>query len=105
MSSTVRVLLLEDNPGDVRLFREGLREISNISVELIHVETLAVALEVVRAGEFDVGLLDLALPDARGLEVVQQLHEAAPDVPLVVLTALKDDALAIQALQNGAQDY
>jgi len=105
MSSTVRVLLLEDNPGDVRLFREGLREISNISVELIHVETLAVALELVRAGEFDVGLLDLALPDARGLEVVQQLHDAAPDVPLVVLTALKDDALAIQALQNGAQDY
>ncbi len=105
MPSTVRVLLLEDNPGDVRLFKETLREISGICFELIHVDTLNAALAIAREREFDVGLLDLALPDAHGLEVVQQLHDTSPDIPLLVLTALKDEKLAIASLDKGAQDY
>src|SRR5262249_30987851 len=88
-----------------RLLREGLREIDMLQFELSHVETLGRALEQVQRMTYDVGLLDLGLPDARGLEVVRRLHEAAPDLPLLVLTALKDEALAIQSLHEGAQDY
>lgn len=103
--STLNVLLVEDNPGDVRLLRESLREIETLRFDLYHVDTLTRALECIGQSSFDVGLLDLGLPDARGLDVVRRIHTAAPDIPLLVLTALKDDALAIQSLHEGAQDY
>ena len=103
--STLKILLVEDNPGDARLLREGLREIDALQFELCHVESIDRALEQVRHTPYDVGLLDLGLPDARGLDVVRRLHEAAPDLPLLVLTALKNEALAIQSLHEGAQDY
>ena len=103
--SELNVLLVEDNPGDARLLREGLQEIDAVTFSLSHVETVTGALERLAQGQFDAGLLDLGLPDARGLEVVRRIHAAAPDMPLLVLTALKDDALAIQSLHEGAQDY
>jgi two-component system, cell cycle response regulator len=105
MTSQLDILLLEDNPGDARLVREGLHEVEALRFELIHAETLAQAL--VRLGErrCDVGLLDLGLADARGLEVVRRVHQAAPDMPLLVLTGIDDESLAIEALHEGAQDY
>jgi diguanylate cyclase (GGDEF)-like protein len=57
------------------------------------------------AGTIDIILLDLGLPDAQGLEAIRRAHAAAPGVPLVVLTGLDDESLAVQALQLGAQDY
>ena len=103
--STLRILLVEDNPGDARLLREGLRGIAALECEVDHVNTLTDAIERLKQGTFDVGLLDLGLPDARGLEVVRRIHDAAPDMPLLVLTALNDERLAIRALREGAQDY
>ena len=99
------ILLVEDNPGDRRLVREALGEIPELRFELIEGETLANGLDRLAAYTFDVGLVDLGLPDARGVEVVRRVHEAAPNMPLLVLTALDDEAVAIQALQEGAQDY
>src|SRR2546423_1661854 len=96
-TSTLNVLLVEDNPGDARLLREGLQEIQALRFELTHVETVTCALECLGRCQFDVGLLDLGLPDARGLEVVRRIHDAAPDLPLLVLTALNDEGLAIQS--------
>jgi diguanylate cyclase (GGDEF)-like protein len=103
--SITKVLLVEDNPGDKRLVQEAFREIADLQSEIVHCETVKQALESLAAGRPDVALIDLGLPDAQGLEAVRRIHDAAPEVPLVVLTVLNDESLGIQALKEGAQDY
>jgi|KBSSwiStaDraftv2_1062776.scaffolds.fasta_scaffold05268_4 diguanylate cyclase (GGDEF)-like protein/PAS domain S-box-containing protein len=99
------LLLVEDNPGDARLLREMFKEHGSPLNELIHVESMAEAEKRLAERAVDVILLDLGLPDAEGLEAVRRAHAAAPRVPLLVLTGLDDESLAIRALQEGAQDY
>ena len=99
------VLLIEDNPGDARLLREMLNEEGSHNIKLAHVESMSAAETHLAEHEVDMVLLDLGLPDVRGLEAVRRAHAASPRVPLVVLTGLDDEALAAQALQEGAQDY
>ena len=101
---TIRVLVIEDNPGDSRLLREILSDRELGLFELTRLGTLGAAIDSLANGGFDVVLLDLGLPDSQGLETVRQAHAAAPDTPLVVLTISDDKALAAQALQEGAQD-
>ncbi len=101
----IRVLLVEDNPGDVRLFLELLRETGAGHVKVDHVDRLATALERLSNQAFDVVLLDLSLPDAHGLDTLVRAHAHAPSVPIVVLTGLDDQALAVKAVRAGAQDY
>jgi len=104
-TSTTKILLVEDNPGDRRLVQEACREIAELQSEFIHCETLAQAIEFLEIRRPDVGLIDLGLPDAEGLEAVRRIHGVAPEVPLVVLTMLNDEGLGVQALKEGAQDY
>jgi len=100
------ILLIEDNPGDARLLREMLKEQrSATNIELKHVERMSEAEAHLAEHSVDVILLDLGLPDAQGLDAVRRAFAAAPRVPLVVLTGLDDETLALQALQEGAQDY
>ena len=99
------LLLIEDNPGDARLFRETFKEQDSRDTELTHVKSMSEAEKHLAAHEVDIIILDLGLPDAQGLTAVRRAHAAAPRVPLVVLTVLDDESLAIQALQEGAQDY
>ena len=99
------ILLIEDNLGDARLLREMLNEKGSNNTELTHVESMEAAETYLTEHAVDMILLDLGLPDARGLEAVRQAHAAAPKAPLVVLTGLDDESLASQALQEGAQDY
>ena len=73
--------------------------------ELTHVECMSEAEKHLAEHAVDIILLDLGLPDAQGLAAVRRAHAVAPRVPLVVLTGLDDEALAAQALQEGAQDY
>src|SRR5260370_2269312 len=101
----IRVLLVEDNPGDVRLFLELLRESGAGYVKVDDVDRLATALERLSNQAFDVVLLDLSLPDAHGLDTLVRAHAHAPSVPIVVLTGLDDQALAVKAVRAGAQDY
>ncbi len=101
----IRVLLVEDNPGDVRLFLELLRETGAGHVKVDHVDRLSTALERLSNQTFDVVLLDLSLPDAHGLDTLVRAHAHAPSVPIVVLTGLDDQALAVKAVRAGAQDY
>jgi DNA-binding NarL/FixJ family response regulator len=105
MSSIKIVLLIEDSPGDARLLGEMLSEKGSFDTELVHVTCMSEAEARLAAGAFDVILLDLGLPDAQGLEAIRRIHAVAPRVPLVVLTGLDDKLLAVQALQEGAQDY
>ena len=99
------LLIVEDNPGDARLLQEMFREDTGPTSRLMHVSSMADAEQYLSQNSVDIILLDLGLPDAQGLEAVRRARIAAPRVPLVVLTGLDDQALATQALQEGAQDY
>jgi diguanylate cyclase (GGDEF)-like protein/PAS domain S-box-containing protein len=99
------MLLIEDNPGDARLIREMLKEPGSQNVELKHVDRMEDAEKYLATGSADIILLDLGLPDTQGLEAVRRARKAAPDVPLVVLSGLDDESMAIQAMHEGAQDY
>src|SRR5919206_605198 len=94
--SPPRVLLIEDNPGDVRLLREALLEAGTRKFSLTVAERLEEGLTRLSEKDFDVVLLDLSLPDAEGLDTVTRAHEAAPQVPIVVLTGTDDEELAVQ---------
>ncbi len=98
------ILLVEDNPGDADLVREALVSASN-RIHIAHVDSLAGARSQLAAGNIDVVLLDLSLPDATDLQAVEHLHESAPEVPIVVLTGTHDEQLGARAVQAGAQDY
>jgi diguanylate cyclase (GGDEF)-like protein/PAS domain S-box-containing protein len=104
-SGKTRVLLIEDNPGDARLLREMFREQSSHAIELLHVECMSDAEGCIANRAVDLILLDLGLPDAQGLEAVRRARAAAPRIPLMVLTGMDDESLAVKALQEGAQDY
>jgi signal transduction histidine kinase len=104
-SSSLRILLVEDNPADARLTRELLRESGSLVFELVHVATLRQALSRLGEDEFAVVLLDLSLGDAQGLDTVRRLHQHYPRVAIIVLSGLDDEELAVEALHNGAQDY
>jgi diguanylate cyclase (GGDEF)-like protein/PAS domain S-box-containing protein len=99
------LLLVEDNPGDARLLREMFNEQGSHNTELTHVESMSEAEKHLAGRAFDIIVLDLGLPDAKGLQAVRRAHAAAPRIPLVVLTGLDDESRAAQALQEGAQDY
>jgi len=101
----IRVLLVEDNPGDQRLIREALNEVRYAHIKLEHVDCLQAAQNILAAQEFDLILLDLSLPDSNGLTTVEKTADAAPDTPIVILTGLDDVNTGIQAVRAGAQDY
>jgi diguanylate cyclase (GGDEF)-like protein/PAS domain S-box-containing protein len=99
------LLVVEDNPGDVRLLREMFIDHGAHGTELIHVERLGEAEKYLADNVVEVILLDLGLPDGSGVDVVRRIRAVAPRIPLVVLTGLDDESLAAQALHEGAQDY
>ncbi|MBI4492864.1 MAG: EAL domain-containing protein [Chloroflexi bacterium] len=99
------VLLIEDNRGDAGLVRALLAEAPGGPVAVEWVDRLSPGLQRCAAGGLDAVLLDLSLPDSQGLETVARLRAHSPGVPIVVLTGLEDEALGIQAVQVGAQDY
>jgi len=102
-AAPVRILLVEDNPGDARLLRETLREAEGFPFELAHAARLGDAAGLAEGAH--VVLLDLSLPDAHGLQTVHTMLEAAPELPIVVLTGTDDEGLALRAVHAGAQDY
>jgi two-component system cell cycle response regulator len=106
-SKPIKLFLVEDNPGDARLIREMLAEIPNIRFTLEQVERLEEALKRLTGGEeVDVVLLDLSLPDSRGLETFNRFHDAFKEPPpIIVLTGLDDETVGVSAVQGGAQDY
>jgi signal transduction histidine kinase len=101
----IRVLLIEDNPLDADLLRENLAESRGERVALVAVETLREGIVHLERGAVDLLLLDLSLPDSQGLETVTRALAHAPRLPIIVLTGLDDDALGVQAIHAGAQDY
>jgi len=101
----IRVLLIEDNPGDAQLIKVMLAEADGESFELRHVERLEAGLRELGNGKIDIVLSDLSLPDSYGLDSFLRLHARAPHVPIIVLSGLNDTTVALSAVHEGAQDY
>ena len=102
-----RVLVVEDNQGDAGLVRFALRAESGAehSFTAEQVVRLQDALQSLKEKSFDLVLLDLSLPDAQGLDTLARVREAAPDLPIVIMTGLNDESMAVEAVRRGAQDY
>jgi DNA-binding NarL/FixJ family response regulator len=105
MIENIRTLLIEDNPGDVRLIREMLNEANPGACQITVFDRLASALPALEQGVFDVVLLDLTLPDSTGLATLSRLGSTVVTAAVIVLTGLNDEAAAVEALREGAQDY
>ncbi|MBF0332700.1 MAG: response regulator [Alphaproteobacteria bacterium] len=103
--TALRILLIEDSPGDAGLIRRALLEADCPLAALNWVETLAEGRQLATTREYDAALLDLSLPDSAGLDTVRSLRAAAPSLPIVVLTGFDDMGFALAALEAGAQDY
>jgi two-component system cell cycle response regulator len=103
--SRLKVLLIEDNPGDFRLINEMVKEVASSKFELVWADQLARGPEHIVKTRFDLILLDLGLPDSQGLETLTKVHDQASRIPIILLTGLDDEEVAIKTMKLGAQDY
>ncbi|QYX33844.1 hybrid sensor histidine kinase/response regulator [Sphaerospermopsis torques-reginae] len=101
----VKILLIEDNLAEARLLQEFLKQSPSKEFSLVHVQRLRDAFYELSQQNYDVILLDLTLPDSQGLSSLPLLMSQAPSTPIVVLTNINDEELAIEAVRQGAQDY
>jgi len=104
LANATRVLVVEDNPGDARLIREMLTE-GHEAFEIRVADCLSAGLAWLTEDAVSVVLLDLGLPDSQGFDTLRKVRRHAPRVPIIVLTGLNDEELAIAAVRSGAQDY
>jgi len=100
-----KILLIEDNPAYARLVQKMLAVSSQVEYQIECADRLSTGLKYLAKGEYDVVLVDLGLPDSKGLDTLDKVYAQAPAVPIVVLTGIDDEALAVQAVRQGAQDY
>jgi len=102
----IRVLLVEDNPGDARLILEMLREKENgATFQLERRDRLDAAMSHLQEHGIDVVLLDLGLPDSQGLQTFRHMQQHARNEPIVIISGFDDEGLALEAVRAGAQDY
>jgi len=104
-SEKITILIIEDNPGDVRLIKEALAEGNGGAYNLKYADSLSDGLKKISEEDFDIVLLDLGLPDSTGLETITSFSEKNKDIPLIILTVTADLDVAKRALGIGAQDY
>jgi MinD-like ATPase involved in chromosome partitioning or flagellar assembly/CheY-like chemotaxis protein len=105
LTNVTNILLIEDNPADARAMLEMLKEARGDSIAVLRADRLAGGLRQISEGGVDLVLLDLSLPDSRGFDTFTKLHAAAKELPVIVLTGLDDEELALRAVREGAQDY
>jgi two-component system sensor histidine kinase/response regulator len=101
----IKVLLIEDNPGDARLVTLALAESRAARFEVVHEARLEQGVERLRSGGFHAVLLDLSLPDCSPYQTIARLTEAAADLPIIVMTGLDDERFSRDVVKRGAQDY
>ena len=101
----VRLLVIEDNPDDQELVRRMLRTATDLVFEVDVAPRLSDALERLTANRYDAALVDLTLPDSRGVETIRRVNERAPELPLIALTGQDDVPTELATLAIGAQDY
>jgi diguanylate cyclase (GGDEF)-like protein/PAS domain S-box-containing protein len=105
MKPTISVLAIEDNPDDAELIKIMLSKARSPAFSCVYASRLSQGLVFLKEGGFDVALLDLRLPDGAGNEVIEAVRKQSPDIPLIVLTGLDDEEVAIKLLRLDVQDY
>lgn len=100
-----RVLLIEDNPGDALLMQEWVNDVAPERFTMDWESDLASGLSRLTKESFDLVVLDLSLPDSRGWDTFERARKAVPHLPLIVMSGLNDEALAVRTVKKGAQDY
>jgi two-component system sensor histidine kinase UhpB len=103
--SPIKILLIEDSLTDAMLLQEHLSAVEFEKFEINHVQRLDEALALLRTEHFNVALIDLTLPDSTGPDTFARIQREAPLLPLVILTGLGDEMLAVEAVRRGVQDY
>lgn len=101
----LKILLIEDNPVDAHLMQQLLLKRSDVPFDVVWSTCLTEGLKKLEEENFDVILLDMKLPESSGLSTVKRTYKKAPGIPIIVLTALNDEEMALDALSAGAQDY
>ncbi|MBW2562653.1 MAG: diguanylate cyclase [Deltaproteobacteria bacterium] len=101
----VRALLIEDDPFIAQLIRKMLDKVRDISFDLVHADSLSAGLEHLENGRFAIILLDLGLPDSSGIKTLNKVYVQALDIPIIVFTGQDDEALGVDAVNAGAEDY
>jgi two-component system cell cycle response regulator len=104
-SKIIKILYVEDEIDHAILIGEFINEIKDVNYEMTHVQKLDEALLELDNESYDIIMLDLSLPDKQGLDTITTVCERAPDIPVVVMTSLEDESMAIKALQKGAEEY
>ena len=102
---SIKILSVEDNPGDVRLLQEVLKGVASFKFEWISVANLENAIQTLADAHFDVILLDLSLPDSFGIETLGKIKPHAPGTPIVIMTGVDNEKIALDAVREGEQDY
>ena len=100
----IHIILVEDNPGDALIIKEMLKEIYDDNFDLEHFQRVEDGVKNLNE-DFDIMLLDLNLPDSQGFETFNTMNKNAPELPIIILTGLVDEDLAINIVSEGAQDY
>ncbi len=101
----MNILLVEDNPGDVLIIDEMLKNVVGTEFNLVHTNRLESALQNLQKDNFDAMLLDLGLLDSQGMDTFVTIRVHSPELPIVILTGLTDEDFAVKAIGEGAQDY
>lgn len=104
-NANMKVLVVEDNPADAQLILDMMQEYASGTIELKIAEKLSSAMEKLSETGFEAVLLDLGLPDSKGLKTLEKVLERFPALPVIVLTGLEDTNIGIEAVKRGAQDY
>ena len=105
MEKNIKILLIEDNPGDAYLIEDHLEEFANFSYEIKNVGTLNDGLSILREQSFDVVLSDLTLPDSDGVNTFFRIHNENPLIPIIILSGSNDEEISAYAVKNGAHDF
>jgi PAS domain S-box-containing protein len=101
----INVLLVEDNPGDVRLVREVLKDAGQAEFAITSVDRLRLAFDQLTQQQYDLVLLDLTLPDSHDIATFDKLNKDFRNIPVIILTGMDDEKTAVEAVRQGAQDY
>ncbi|MCZ6525582.1 MAG: EAL domain-containing protein [Gammaproteobacteria bacterium] len=105
VDNIIKVLLVEDNEGDIRLIKEMLSHDCPGEFMIETVNRLQEAIEIIKQEKFDVVLTDLSLPDSDGMETISRIQESNSNLPIIVLSGQESESLAMKIVQSGAQDY
>lgn len=101
----IHVLHFEDNPGDAILIQDTLTGVRNINFRIALVERLSKGLQQLPDSDADIILLDLNLPDSKGLVTFEEVQKAAGNIPIIIMSGMSDEDLSLKAVKLGAQDY